>query len=100
MLQKSEPASIAQLREISVLRDLQVTDIIALQPNTTIRLYQKGEVVMYEGDQLSPQLYTLIAGTLSSYLTIELRGVLALPMQNVYAYSVNSKQLYPISVVE
>jgi CRP/FNR family transcriptional regulator, cyclic AMP receptor protein len=64
MVQKFRAIEIEQLTEVSVLRDLQAADIIALQPHTRIHFYQKGDVVMTEGDLLSPQLYTLIQGTL------------------------------------
>jgi CRP/FNR family transcriptional regulator, cyclic AMP receptor protein len=64
MVQKFRAISFEQLTEVSVLRDLQAADIIALQPHTRIHFYQKGDIVMTEGDRLSPQLYTLIQGTL------------------------------------
>jgi CRP/FNR family transcriptional regulator, cyclic AMP receptor protein len=64
MVQKFKAISIEQLTEVALLRDLQATDLIALQPYTRIHFYQKGDVVMTEGDLLSPQLYTLIQGTL------------------------------------
>lgn len=64
MVQKFRFASTAQLTEVSVLRDLQASDIIALQPYTVLHRYQKGEVVMFEGDRLSPQLYALLQGGL------------------------------------
>jgi CRP/FNR family transcriptional regulator, cyclic AMP receptor protein len=64
MVQKFRAISFEQLTEVSVLRDLQAADIIALQPHTRIHFYQKGDIVMTEGDLLSPQLHTLLQGTL------------------------------------
>jgi CRP/FNR family transcriptional regulator, cyclic AMP receptor protein len=64
MVQKFRAISFEQLTEVSVLKDLQAADIIALQPHTRIHFYQKGDVVMTEGDLLLPQLYVLIQGTL------------------------------------
>lgn len=64
MLQKSGFASIEQLAEVSVLKDLQISDLIALQPYGVLHLYQKEEVVMYEGDRLPLQLYALLQGRL------------------------------------
>jgi hypothetical protein len=52
MVQKFRAISFEQLTEVSVLRDLQAADIIALQPYTRIHFYQKGDVVMTEGDYL------------------------------------------------
>jgi hypothetical protein len=51
--------SIEQLKEVSVLRDLSDSDIISLQPHTNLCVYQKGEIVMREGERLSPQLHIL-----------------------------------------
>ncbi len=64
MMQKSNYASIDRLAEVPVLRDIQTVDLIALQPDAILHIYQKGEVVMHEGDRLSPQLYILLQGEL------------------------------------
>lgn len=64
MVQKFRFVSIEQLMGVLVLRDLQVCDLIALQPYTVLYTYQKKEVVMFEGDRLLPQLYALLQGTL------------------------------------
>jgi CRP/FNR family transcriptional regulator, cyclic AMP receptor protein len=64
MVQKFRAIEIEQLTAVSVLKDLQAADIIALQPHTVLHFYQKGDVVMTEGERLLPQLYTLIQGTL------------------------------------
>ncbi len=53
-----------RLKQVSVLRDLSESDIISLQPHTFLHPYQKGEIVMLEGDLLLPQLHILIEGTL------------------------------------
>jgi CRP-like cAMP-binding protein len=61
---KSRFASIEQLAEVSVLKDLQISDLAALQPYAILRPYQKEEVVMSEGDRLPLQLYALLQGQL------------------------------------
>jgi CRP/FNR family transcriptional regulator, cyclic AMP receptor protein len=53
-----------RLKAVLILRDLSDADITALQPYTLLHPYQKGDVVMIEGDRLLPQLYILIQGTL------------------------------------
>jgi CRP/FNR family transcriptional regulator, cyclic AMP receptor protein len=61
---KSKFASIEQLAEVSVLRDLQISDLADLQPYTMLHFYHKEEVVMSEGDRLPLQLYALLQGQL------------------------------------
>ena len=64
MVQKFRFASIEQLAEVSVLKDLQTFDLIALQSHTVLHLYQKEEVVIFERDHLPLQLYALLQGRL------------------------------------
>lgn len=64
MVQKFRFVSIEQLMSVLVLKDLQAGDLITLQPHAVLHIYQKEEVVMFEGDRLLPQLYSLLQGTL------------------------------------
>jgi CRP/FNR family transcriptional regulator, cyclic AMP receptor protein len=56
--------SFEQLKEILLLRDLSDSDITTLQPCTAIHLYQKGGIVMLEGDKLPAKLHILMQGML------------------------------------
>lgn len=56
--------SIEQLAEVSVLKDLPIADLQTLQHHTVLHRYQKGEIVMLEGDSLFPKLYALLQGEL------------------------------------
>ncbi|WNZ23488.1 Crp/Fnr family transcriptional regulator [Leptolyngbya sp. NK1-12] len=57
-------ASIAQLRQISVLRDLEEAELEQLQAATALYAYQTGEVVMHAGDPLPSRLYVVFSGVL------------------------------------
>ncbi len=61
---RGESAKVEQLAEILVLKDLQPSDLIALQPYATIHSYSKREVVVFEGDRLQIRLYILLQGSL------------------------------------
>jgi CRP-like cAMP-binding protein len=52
------------LAKISVLDNLDSSALEQLQPHTLIKRYRKDEIVISEGDCLSPQLYALIEGRL------------------------------------
>jgi CRP/FNR family transcriptional regulator, cyclic AMP receptor protein len=64
MLQKSMLVAVDRLAEVSVLKDLRIADLIALQPYARLHHYRSGEIVTIEGERLSPQLYTLLQGEL------------------------------------
>lgn len=57
-------ATVEQLASISVLTQLQPDQLTSLQPHTTVRVYQTGEIVSHEGDRLPSRLYALINGLL------------------------------------
>lgn len=57
-------ATVDQLACISVFTQLQPDQLASLQPHTTVRTYQTGEIVAHEGDHLPPRLYALINGLL------------------------------------
>ncbi len=57
-------ATVEQLASISVFTQLQPEQLASLQPNTTVRTYQTGEIVSHEGDRLPSRLYALINGLL------------------------------------
>lgn len=58
------PVSIAQLAQVPVLRDLNEVELQQLQAAATLQVYQAGETVMQEGDQLPRQLYVVLTGVL------------------------------------
>jgi CRP/FNR family transcriptional regulator, cyclic AMP receptor protein len=64
MVQKSMFVSVDRLAEVSVLADVPIPDLLTLQPYAVLHHYQPGEIVMLEGDRLSPQLYALLQGEL------------------------------------
>ena len=57
-------SSIAQLKQISVFQDVTTIQLESLIPHSYVREYQQGEIVMQEGDRISPQLHALITGRL------------------------------------
>ncbi|HEY9696998.1 MAG TPA: Crp/Fnr family transcriptional regulator [Trichocoleus sp.] len=57
-------ATVEQLASISVFTQLQSDQLASLQPHTTVRTYQIGEIVSHEGDRLPSRLYALINGLL------------------------------------
>lgn len=57
-------ATVEQLASISVFTQLQPGQLVSLQPYTTVRTYQTGEIVSHEGDRLPARLYALINGLL------------------------------------
>lgn len=57
-------SSIADLRQILVFQDLATSQLESLVPFSYVRGYQPDEIVMHEGDRLSPQLHALITGRL------------------------------------
>ncbi|MBI4780829.1 MAG: Crp/Fnr family transcriptional regulator [Oscillatoriophycideae cyanobacterium NC_groundwater_1537_Pr4_S-0.65um_50_18] len=57
-------ATVEQLASISVFTQLQLDQLASLQPHTTVRTYQTGEIVSHEGDRLPSRLYALIHGAL------------------------------------
>lgn len=56
--------SIAQLAQVPVLCDLNEAELLQLQAAATLQVYQAGETVMQEGDQLPRQLYVVLTGVL------------------------------------
>ncbi|XGV98136.1 MAG: Crp/Fnr family transcriptional regulator [Leptolyngbya sp. BL-A-14] len=52
------------MASISVFTRLQPEQLASLQPHTTVRTYQAGEIVSHEGDRLTAHLYALICGSL------------------------------------
>ncbi|ELS02076.1 cAMP-binding protein [Xenococcus sp. PCC 7305] len=57
-------ASIAELQQISIFQGLETTELENLVPNSSIREYQKDEIVMQEGDRIPQKLHALITGRL------------------------------------
>ncbi|WP_071516126.1 Crp/Fnr family transcriptional regulator [Geitlerinema sp. PCC 9228] len=56
--------SLEQLRRIRFFADLSPSDLQNLQSHTRLHTYQKGEIVMHEGDRLPPCLHILEQGQL------------------------------------
>jgi CRP-like cAMP-binding protein len=57
-------ATIEQLTRVQVLKPLEIDQLEQLQSQCSVKDYQRGEIVMHEGDRLPALLYTLIEGTL------------------------------------
>ncbi len=55
-------ATIEQLRCISIFTSLEDAQLNNLQSHAVVKAYAKGEIIMQEGDRLSPGLYALICG--------------------------------------
>lgn len=64
MVQPFRGVSIEQLAAVPVFQDLQLAELITLQPSAVVYTYQTEEVVMLEGDRLPRQLYVLLDGIL------------------------------------
>jgi CRP/FNR family transcriptional regulator, cyclic AMP receptor protein len=50
-------ASLEQLSQITVFADLFTADKVNLQPQTHVKVYTKGEIILHEGDSLPAKLY-------------------------------------------
>lgn len=57
-------SSIDQLKQISIFQDLATSQLASLIPHSCVGEYQQHEIVIQEGDRLSPQLHALITGRL------------------------------------
>ena len=57
-------ASISQLQTISIFQDLAAAQLQNLVPVSSVKEYQSGEILIHEGDRLSPKLHALITGKL------------------------------------
>jgi len=57
-------ATLDQLSQIQLFATLNNEEHQNLQPYTQIYFYQKGEIILHEGDDLAPQLYSLLIGSL------------------------------------
>lgn len=57
-------ATIEQLMKILIFSSLSQTDLEQVQPHTTLRRYERGEIIMYEGDPLPARLYAIASGTI------------------------------------
>ncbi len=57
-------ATLELLTAIAIFAELTSTELAQLQPGTQVRRYQKGEIVMSEGDCLPAKLYAIAEGVL------------------------------------
>jgi CRP/FNR family transcriptional regulator, cyclic AMP receptor protein len=57
-------ASLEQLSQIIVFADLETVDKVNLQPQTHVKLYTKGEIILHEGDSLPAKLYAVVTGVI------------------------------------
>lgn len=57
-------ATVEELAQILVFRDLEPSELEGLQPFSQVQPYQQGEILMQEGDRLSSKLYSLLQGSL------------------------------------
>ncbi len=57
-------ASLAQISEIIVFAGLETADKVKLQPDTLVQSYNKGEIILHEGDRLPEKLYAVVSGSI------------------------------------
>lgn len=57
-------ATLDQLSNIRILSALDLSSLMQLQPDTTIRSYLPDEIIMHEGDRLPPHFFAISKGTL------------------------------------
>jgi len=57
-------ATIEQLQRILLLSGLEIEQLAYLQAHATVQSYVRGAVILYEGDFLPDQLFTLLNGKL------------------------------------
>lgn len=57
-------SSIAQLQQISIFQDLEISQLENLVRCSHVREYQPDEIVMHEGDRIPQRLHALITGKL------------------------------------
>ncbi|BAY22130.1 cyclic nucleotide-binding protein [Calothrix sp. NIES-2100] len=57
-------ASLEQLSKITVFADLEIADKVNLQPQTLVKRYTKGEIILHEGDSLPAKLYAVVSGAI------------------------------------
>ncbi|MBZ8179824.1 Crp/Fnr family transcriptional regulator [Oscillatoria salina] len=58
------PATLEQLSQIQLFASLSDEERQKLQPYTQVSFYHKGEIILHEGDDLAPRLYSLLRGSL------------------------------------
>lgn len=56
------PATVEQLQQIVILAEVAADRLARLQPDTVVRRYGRGEVVLHEGDRLPAQLFAVLSG--------------------------------------
>lgn len=57
-------ATIEELSQILIFRDLDALELERLQPFSEVQHYQQGEILMQEGDRLPAKLHNLLSGSL------------------------------------
>jgi CRP-like cAMP-binding protein len=57
-------ATVKELSQILVFRDLDSSQLERLQPYSQVQYYQQGEIVMREGDDLPAKLHSVLSGSL------------------------------------
>lgn len=57
-------ATVEQLSQILVFRDIESLDLERLRPHAQVQLYRQGEIVIHEGDRLPAKLHALLNGSL------------------------------------
>jgi CRP-like cAMP-binding protein len=57
-------ATVEELSQILIFRDLAVSELQRLQPFSQVQNYRQGEILMQEGEPLSAKLFSLLNGSL------------------------------------
>jgi CRP/FNR family transcriptional regulator, cyclic AMP receptor protein len=55
---------IEDLKKISILAELKPDELARLQPHAARKVYQRGEIVLHEGDRLPAKLFAVLDGTI------------------------------------
>jgi CRP/FNR family transcriptional regulator, cyclic AMP receptor protein len=56
--------TIEHLKQISILSELGLQELNQLQPHTTAKSYQRGEIVLHESDRLPAKLFAVLSGSI------------------------------------
>jgi CRP/FNR family transcriptional regulator, cyclic AMP receptor protein len=56
--------TVEDLKKIEILAELEPGELVQLQPQATVKNYQRGEIVFHEGDRLPAKLFAVLSGTI------------------------------------
>lgn len=55
--------TIEDLKKISILAELKPDELAQLRPHAVLKAYQRGEIILHEGDRLPAKLFAVLSGT-------------------------------------